>query len=273
MSEEQKLIEWIEAWLRDEMTPEEKVQFEDRLQKDKTFKEAVLSYKKLVEGIKYVGTKEMEKNLSKARKKLEKENFFNKTDKIINMENSKKSAKWISWAVAAAAVIVLGIVLFNVFTPEKQSIEEAFVQYNLPETELLPEILDRLEAPGMADPDKLTNDTLIYALKLYEGTKYKEARVTLSSYLLGYPEDEIANLYMGLSLFHIEEYGKAAEYFSKLMEVDEDDIRHTAKWYLALSYSTFGSKSAETKAKKLLEQIAGENSQYQAEAKGFLNFF
>ena len=268
MKEDITLFDKVEAWLNDALSEKEKVEFEERIKKDSDFAKEVALIKDILLSIEYKGEQNIRNSIKKAELKLEEENFFNKSNKNISI--MKKTKIWT--AIAATLLLIIVALYFTLNTDSKnKEIDNVFAKYNIPESTVTPKILDKLEAHGLASNDKTKNDSLASAIKFYENSKYKEAKSMLHEYLKKYPDDKIANLYMGLSLFQTEHYPNAIKYLTPLSNDKDFNYNNTAKWYLALSYTRLG-KNGEKTAIKLLKQLASSNNQYSNEANDFLQF-
>jgi len=270
MKDDHLLFDLVENWLNNNLEEEEKKEFEIRLKSDSVFSEKVSLIKDMILSIEYESENKIRKTLTKTESNLKKNNFFEKNKTDITMENNNKGNMKL-WIGIAASLLIIVAIVFNL-NSDKGEMKDVFAKYNVPEKTILPGILDRLEASGLADNDKKAKDSLAQALTLFENYKYKEAKTALYKYLEVHPEDKTAQLYMGLSLFSMEKYGKATEYLMPLVNDNEFAFLNTAKWYLALSYTQFKTKETKQKAIELMKELASVNSEYQGEANDYLQY-
>ncbi|MDX2136044.1 MAG: hypothetical protein SFV52_14765 [Saprospiraceae bacterium] len=242
--------------------------FNQRLQQDPELSRENDAFLLLQKGIVVDGEKALRNKLSAIRTKLDEEQFFETItpkQKIHIMKNN-------SWGWLAAAAVLLIVVAVMVFMPQKSGIspEEAFARFYKPESTVLPKILDEMESAGFADAEP-ANDTLTRALKAYEANEYQDALTNLNLYLLNYPEDQLANLYLGLTLMQMNEYGKAIGKLGTLATDEQFAHKNTARWYLALSLTQAKSGEAMKQAKGWFDMLkADPDSGYSKEAAGML---
>ncbi len=252
-----------------QMSEKERAMFNQRLQQDPELSRENDAFLLLQKGIVVDGEKTLRHQLTAIRVKLEKEQFFETiTPKPIpSMKNN--SFRWGWYAAAAVLLIAVAVV---VFMPQKDSVspEDAFARFYKPESTVLPKVLDEMESAGFADAEP-ANDTLTRALKAYEANEYQDALTNLNLYLLNYPDDQLANLYLGLTLMQLSEYGKAIGKLGALATDEQFTHKNTARWYLALCLTQAKSAEAMNQAKGWFDMLkADPDSGYSKEAAGML---
>lgn len=263
-------IEQIEAFLDGKLSEQGHADFEKRLRTDAAFAQEVELFKDMLSGIALAGEGRIKQDLKEVEKKLEAKGFFDQRAKVVNMPRGM-----IRWLAVAASVAVIAVVAVYLYSGgSSASAEKGFANYYQPENAKLPGILDRLEASGLADAEKAKDEALASALQFYEKGDFEGARAALDEYLGIYPDEQVAQMYMGLSLLHLSDYAQAANFLAPLSEDDTFDYTNTAKWYLALCYAKLGSAQQLARAKTLLENLSADlNSGYHEEASAYLEYF
>ena len=124
------------------------------------------------------------------------------------------------------------------------------------------------EPPAGQRSDKvLSNEDFIVALNLYNTHEYGKAAVFFSKVLESNPEDMQSELLNGLSNFEDKKYPEAKKSFGIVIEDNNNFFVETAKWYLALCYVMTDEKE---KAQQLLEIINKEGGIYKKDANRIL---
>lgn len=276
MEEELQNINRFERYLNGEMEGTELITFEKELQENEDLANELALFSDVLEGIEANGDEALERTLKGVESKLEKDNFFDQpsSSKIIKMNNSKST--WMRpLAIAASVAVLLGAGFYLMKPSDSQNsssdMATVFAEYNQPDKAKIAKILDNLESSGFADENKNKADSLVQALSFYEKGEYKTAISSINEYLERYPEDNTAKLYLGLSLLQDEEYGKASKHLMPLAELEEFEHQDMAKWYLALCYTTFNSKTASEHAERLFKDLLNSTeTEYAEGAKVFL---
>ena len=264
-------VDELDRYYGGQMSENEKTMFKNRILQDPELARENEVYQLLVQGIERHGEKAVESTLNAIRAKLDDEQYFSAIDQpnIAPKTGSRFSPRgW--YAIAAALVLALAAI---VFFPKNNTVspQDAFARYYKPESVALPKILDDLERVGFADPEGPSNDTLVRALKAYETQEYDNALTQLQIYLLGHPEDQLAKMYLGLTLMQKSEYGKAIAQLGPLASDDNFENKYTARWYLALSLTQVKNADSMRQAKSWLIKLADDpSSGYAKEAEGMI---
>lgn len=267
-------LELIESWLDGSINKKDIEDFENRIANNSEFAYEVRILTDLINGIKFSGESETRDALGKIERQLETEEFFNHTSKIKEMNTSKKSSTGRFAAIAAAVALLLtaGYFLFQTNNEQFTDPNKAFAKHFKPESKSLGGILDNLEASGFGNPNKAKDDSLAIALNFYENHEFEKARVSLVEYVNNYPDDKIAQFYLGVTLLQQSEYAKASKHLMPLTRDDKFVNYDAAKWYLALCYSMFKTNQGASDAEKLMRSIAYDsNSGYASGAQNYMD--
>lgn len=268
-------LEKIERYLNGQMGVEELQKFEQELANNEDLSKELILFQELMIGVDVFENRKIEKTVNQVHNKLKAEKFFApQQTKQIKMTNSKKFNRRYLFGIAASLALMVAAAIY-LLRPKTTvlSPKEAFAQFNHPDTIQIKSILDRLEATGLALESDRKADSLAIALGFYEDFNYEEARKSLDVYLQRYPNDKIAQLYFGLSLFQLEDYGRGVEILQPLALDESFEKRDLATWYTALGLTQFEGNTGTNSAKKLLESLCKMNSEYQELACNFLKHF
>ncbi len=228
MEPNEKLIELFDRYLNDELTFEEKVEFEHNLKNDPAF------------NIEFEDFKTVTKGLSDLEIRTFKDNLTNWEP----TESEKKPAKIIRWPllVAVAALAIIGLILVNFMTGQQPSSAELFVSNFEPYDNV---ITVRGEKSSL---DK--------GLELYDQKKYKEAIEQFKAITA----DARAQFYLAESYLAVADYKAAISLFETILTQSELSVFHEiATYHLALAY--LGNEE-EDACKKILNSIKPESSYF-----------
>ncbi len=261
-------IDHIEAYLNGELSPQEHSAFEKRIQTEPEIKEQVESVQDLIKGISFASEKKLKVKLDSVESKLNKESFFK--SKEYNMSNTRKF-RWIPLAASMAFLVAAGLFFLKPGTTNPD-LGKLYAEYYKPDTEVIKEVLDRIEARGLATETNKDDEKLKAALIAYEKYDYKSARTQLSKFLDDFPEDQTARFYMGLTQLNMGNYALAIDYLQPLCTEETFPYKDQAKWYLSLGCTQIEGPDGIILAKKYLNQLVQDNSSaYQKNAKAFLS--
>jgi len=220
-------FELIERYLANDLSPEELSSFESRLKSDKSFEQEVENQRlthKASDVFAQIKTKEKVKESYDAVLKTEK--------------NNRRTLLRI-----AVAIVILIIAGFGFFIPANYS-NQALADANF---ESYP---DRITTMGITPGDQLSE-----AMKAYNENKFEKAIELFSKIPQPFLQQDLINLYTGISLMETNQFESATTIFQQLID-SESTQSDVARWYLALSY--LQSSDIEN-AKSLLNQIVEQD--------------
>jgi predicted negative regulator of RcsB-dependent stress response len=221
------LFELFDGYLNDELTVEERVEFEDKLKNDPAFSAEFEDFKAMTSGLRDLEIRTFKDNLT----------HWEPT------ESEKKSAKIIRWPllVAVAALAIIGFVLVN-FMTSQPSAADLFASNFEPYDNV---ITVRGEV-----------STLDKGLELYDQKKYAEAieqfKVTTS--------DARAQFYLAESYLAVNDFKAAISGYETILTKAELSVFHEiATYHLALAH--LGNEDVEG-CEKILNSIQSESSYF-----------
>lgn len=262
----------IEAWKNKELSPEEARKFEYEIMHNVEMAKEVDTYNRLIDHIETYGNRRTQNTIDKVVSKLEKEGFFNNelVDSNIKSTNLRKW-KLREWLVAASFLLLVAVVTY-VSIPKKSDLPD-FAKLRIEEKELNYTI-EKLGAAAFSNAEEGRNDSLSKALQLYKEFEYQKAKLSLLQIVNDYPDDQMAQLYLGLSYLQNSEYAKAAKYLSPLTRAEGFEYKNTAKWYAVWCFAKFNTEHDLATARALLKELAEdplfEFSEY---ARAYLDLF
>ena len=229
---QEELYIGFEKYLLNEMTAEEKSEFENKLQTDDNFREQFQIYKETTQFLELKFSKDavdFKQNL-----KVIGSNHFGKPitkkSKVISLQS-----KW--FAVAAMLIVFMGVWYFN------QSGNPTFSDYN-----------NYNEAHFIERSD--TNQNLVDAQTFFNAKEYKKASQSFAKIEdLTNPE---LQLYYAISLIESDDYEKASVLLTNISQ-GNSVYKEEAIWYMA--FSSLKQKDYKT-CKKQLELISQDSEKY-----------
>ncbi len=230
---QEELFVTFESYIKNEMSPEDKIDFEGQLQDDKDFRKAFDLYK--------------ETTLLLSNKFSPEANAFKENLKAISKDHfspdTAKKAKVISfkpwvYAIAACLILFFGLQLFQTNAPE-------FDDYNQPEKATF------IERGNL-------NQNLKLAQEAFNAKNYVTAIPLFETILKETPIPELEYFY-AISLLQENSIEKAAIIFNKLKN-GNTIYKENATWYLALSKL---KQKDYQECKTLLKQISADADYYE----------
>ena len=261
MTTELPNLEKIENYLNGALPPEERASFDRALAQDTALREELDLVQDLLAGIELSGEAALKAQIGAAHDELKAEGFFEKkTAKIVQLQPARQW-HWRRWAVAASVLIVGAAALW--FWLEQESASQLFFEKNFAAEEVkIAAIIEDYDAPGLLAPDRERRRSLATALKSYRAKDYASARILLSSHFQNYPQDTIAQFYLGLSEMHLSHFEQAIAYLQPLSPptlkpaVNETyNFQREATWYLALAWSQRPGQAAKDSTFLLLRRL------------------
>jgi tetratricopeptide (TPR) repeat protein len=205
-----ELFERIERFINNEMSAEEKEQFENDLKSNPELSKAYEDQREI----------QMVVELGALSESL---------DEIHNeVVGSQKSSKNNWWAIAAgiAIIIAAGVYLFQQGSPQDQ----LFATYSTTD-------------PGLPVPMSSVDHYVFYdAMVDYKAEKYEVAIKKWKGLVRAEPENDTLNYYVGSAYYNLESYSEAVKFFDKIDPESESELRYKSQWYRILSWIKLNEK-------------------------------
>jgi len=186
------------------------------------------------------------------KEKVKKRNNFKVIKKDETFRKESILSKWYFIAASAAAVLVISFLIYkNISAP--LSSDDLYVEYYKSY---------HFVTEQTRSSDKITDNMVHDATKLYKSEKYAEASVLVMDALELNNKHVKARFIYGLTLLEASNYTTAAKQFSRILS-NHDSYNIESRWYLALCYLK-QEKSAN--AKRLLSELSQSKNLYQKRA-------
>lgn len=225
-------LEYIDNYFKKELTPEESGQFEQRITDDPAFAEEVAFY---------LSTREtLGAQLGAEKKERFRTIYVQKTPEV-RMNPVRKIWPYIA-AVAAVAVIVLGIYLFG-SQKSPQELADNYIKENLFELEVT------MDA-GM--------DSIKAGKQFFKQGNLDSARIYFESILGRDSSSFEVTRYAGITCLRLKQYNKAIDYFSRMERVT-GLYSNPGMFYHAVTLIERNQPGDKEKARKLLELVVSNN--------------
>mgnify|MGYP006293600847 CR=1 FL=1 len=230
--------EWVDSYFSDELSAEEKSQFENSLKEDSELKEIFDLHTNISKSVK---EKEKIEFISKLKKS--EESFIKNRNKIFEFKGYLiNKNNLLSWAAVIILFIASG--LFILLRGNNLSYDQLYDRYYATYDQII-------ETRG----PELNNVQL--ALLEYQNGNYSGA-IQLFNKNQSSVNNDLVRFYKGLCYLEVQEYEKASIQFEKITQ-SSNDFRQEADWYLALSYLKTGEID---KAQQLLKSISQNDNHY-----------
>jgi tetratricopeptide (TPR) repeat protein len=247
MTREIDYTEFIDRYLQDEMSPEEKVWFEKELDGNTALVEEIDFQQKVNVALSDKDTLQFKMQLDQIHEEIH-----------VATENGKRliHSVYKNISIAASALAVFMIVFSVYFSNRTFSSERLFDQFYQP-----------AEASVIYRTADNSSDLLVTAINYYDQQDYAKAIVLFESILQEDGFKPGVNLYSGISYMELNNYEEANNNFQKIINNSPNPFVESASWYLGVSYVL---TSEREKAQKLFSALANGNGFYKKDAKKVL---
>lgn len=236
-------IEEVRKYLQGSMTPEEVIQFEDRMDKDPAFAEEVQLNRELLE------------SMSHHFKGKLKERLKHEDKKVVFLGDKRGKPIWKRVLVMAASVALIAFASYFLFYGGPNN-QELFDQYHT----TYYNVVEGSTRSG--DVPKATE-----AFKQYDQGDFKTAAESFGSLISQDPSNLDWIFYLGLANLEIQESDEGIDAFEKILEASTNEWLEPARWYLGLAYLQAGKIK---NAKETFQQIASDGNSYSERAEKLL---
>ena len=239
--EEQDYI-LFENYLAGDLSADQILDFENRLNTDKNFKQAFTIYKQLSTNLEHeIGNKNKNSDF-KANLDGISHKYFTKLEDQEHPIAVKKSFNFYKLAIAASIALVMGFFVYNQFSGGAN-----YSDFNTHDT------IDF----SVRDADGNIG-LLIKTTKAFNNKDYKKAKAYLEELLQDDPDNVEYNFYYAITNIELDEFAKAETILDDISQ-GSSAYNNKAKWYLALSKL---KQEKETECKAILLTIPKDADDY-----------
>lgn len=245
------LDSWVEKYVDDEMTPEEKVAFESELENNKKLQEALRLHQEIKAAI-------CNKGLRKQRLLLKElyQQYHKPQHRLHSLFLYKRSL-----AVAGVVIILLAITTIILVTYSKSyTSQELFKKYYSP-YEMKDDFSDF--------QSQHENDLYKEANLAYHDKNYESAIVLFKEIIHINKYNFHSFFYGGISAIQTNDLAFAEYCFGMIIELGVNDLVDHAKWYLAMVYLR---KDDQPRVKGLLMDLLGHRNMYNKSARKIIKY-
>lgn len=238
-------LDYIESYFNEELTPEKKSEFEQRIIADPVFAEEIAFY---------VSSKQAIAAVAEEQRERFKEVYTTYKQNVQKQQPSLLRKLW-PWAAAAAIVagIIFGLTIW-LRSPSLKELADKYVQENF---QTLPVTMGNKE------------DSLQTGLRLYNEGRMEEALKQFENMVLNDTSIVEAIKYAGIVSLRLGEYDKAVKYFSQL-ENNTSLYINPGKFYHAITLLKRNRPGDMDTAKQLLQQVVDGNLEGNKDAEKWL---
>ena len=236
---------FIERYIADEMSNDEKHWFEKELDGNEKLRKEVELRRKAEDILK-------NKDIISLRHKL---SAIEKQRREQAPQKKRPAPGYFRYAAIVGTVTVIAVLLL---LPGKK----------LTSNEIMNRYYKIYEPPTTQRSAKVTtSDDFNQAIEFYKTNDFKNAAVYFKKVISQEPKDMYSTLLFGISNFEEHKYPEAKQSFGQVIDDRNNLYLDQAEWYLALCYI----KTDDTeKALSLLEKIKNENGIYKDDAKNII---
>jgi tetratricopeptide (TPR) repeat protein len=248
-------LEDIARYVDGLMEAEEQQAFEAALENDPLLQEQLALHRELEAGLQEAfGKDEQREQLKGTMQQLRQEYFGDQTGTSLPLQDASAAVvpsagqpgkvvsfkKYVGVAIAVAAVLIIGVFVWNPFA------------VNLYEKYAATEMVAQVERGSHIDT------VLLEATTAFNNKEFNVAAVDLAEVIQEQPDNSYALFYFGVSLLQTDQLPMARAVFEKLFK-GESAFKYEAAFYEALSF--LKEKDKET-AKDWLEKIPADAPNY-----------
>ncbi|MBN2522189.1 MAG: tetratricopeptide repeat protein [Bacteroidales bacterium] len=249
MKQEMNYSEYVDRYLDNVMSKEERVWFEKELEGNLKLQNEVKLQKNLQTAITDSETMALKEQLNL---------IHDQVYKPWTVKVSKYSMKKATVIVSGLAVAFALVAMLLISQKNKPSSADLYAQYFKPA-----EIGMSFRTSGNAVSNELRT-----AMMLYESKRFDEA-IVLFEQILEKDNSRIGlNLYSGISHLEVNQYDEANLRFKRIIDHKSNAFIESAEWYLGLCYLL---KEDEETAVEVFQKIVDKKGYYARDAKKILN--
>ncbi len=247
----------IEEYLTGQMDGKALSAFEEQMSNDPALADEVTLMKDVIGGVQEFNNHQLKGRLEKLHQKIDIE------EKPETKVRDLGSRNWIRLLSRAAAVLLLIVAAYYLFSPNGPNREELLAgTIVLPDTEYAKMLVRQNTSSGIADPTKGKKDTTVMIAQFFQSGDYDAFLELIPEYQQRYGDSPEINYLHGFVLFQQKKYMYATRAFSPLIK-DKSSKKHSdILWMSALSYMNLNTPAGDDAASILFKQLLENPGQY-----------
>lgn len=278
MELDESTFEQIHAYLRGEGTPEERAEFELKIQTHAVLATEVETQRRIQSGLKILANKQRFEEIHAALKASGELPIIEKTERDVISFSPKKSG-WKSWAIAASLLLVSGVSWY-VFLQTKEITstttladrkevrkDTSSIQIESKKTALAAETKKKSQSDEEPSLNRLFVQNFEKKPSL-PASPFSQEKMGMNPGILQLWETETAAFFKGIDLLDKGEVNAARTIFEKIEQSRFDELRPYGEWYTTLALLKLSNK--ELAVEKLTKISLSEGHLYQLRAQKLL---
>ena len=226
-------LQLIEQYFEGSLDEQGLRDFHAKMESDNSFARAVKTEKDIMDGISFLGNKQLREQLEKIGEEELKETKIKKINPV------RRRFLW-----AAAAVLALAVVAKFAIGETKKTPEEIYAQYAVHDFDFT------VKSGGGNNLGEIES--------LLKSEKYNEALPLLEKHIAENPNSPDVELAYGIALMELGKYGNAHLQFNKIKK-DVPAMKNEIYWYEALAYLKEGDMEKCRSALEAISQNSGRH--------------
>ncbi|SMD44113.1 Tetratricopeptide repeat-containing protein [Aquiflexum balticum DSM 16537] len=252
-------IEIFEKYLNDNLSDQDRIEFEAKLSSDKELEESFLIYKSIEQEFgNSIRNKSKENELRGTLQSLSKE--YSENTMISTSEKPKALIRIISLVSSIAASLILIFFVYNKYFGSEMDMQQIALSYFNSDLERIGQTMGS------------NKDSLQMGISFYNQKEYFKAVQVFENMIVSDPSNSEVIKNLGLSYLGLEEYDNALAQFEKLSQM-EQLYSNPGQFYKALALLLRNESGDKNQAKELLQKVIDEDQEGSKNAKEWLEKF
>ena len=241
----------IDDFLFGKLAPEEEEKFRQQRLIDSDLAQEVKKRKLMLGGLEMLGNQQTKERLKEVSKRVFKEKQENLPKEL------KRSRTLFLWTAAAAAIVILCIIGWQIFYPSNINPEKLFAESYQPYIE------------DFGSRGANTTNEYLQAGEYYQQKNYAAAIPLLQNILKDDPQNNEVELVLGDCLLSSNRVEEAISHFNTVLDRKTNLYSDPAQWFLALCY--LKQNNIEECKRILKSQTEDSSADFYEEAKELLS--
>jgi tetratricopeptide (TPR) repeat protein len=252
-------IETFEKYLNDNLSDQDRIEFEAKLSSDKELEESFLIYKSIEQEFgNSIRNKPKEDELKRTL-----ESFSKVYSEVTPMSSTKKPKgiiRILGLISSIAASLLLIFFIYNKYFGSEMDMQQIALSYFNSDLERIGQTMGS------------NQDSLQLGISFYNQKEYSKAVQVFENMIVSDPSNSEAIKNLGLSYLGLEEYDNALAQFEKLSQM-EQLYSNPGHFYKALALLLRNESGDKNQAKELLQKVIDEDQEGSKNAKDWLEKF